>query len=445
MYRILPNESDKNTIILPYHSELAAELSVGQEILLEYGQQTQSVYVNSSKALEADCLLLSADILKQMRIPLTSAYCLRIERNKLIIGPYIGILADLSGDVLAELVTTLSSFLTYYNRIGGTIVAFALDGVNTKKQEIHGYIYEPETKKWISGTYTYPASVLSITEASLTDKWDDFTKVMLHFKQGLGSGVFNYPMFSKWDMYQLLKSRYPQHLPETKVYEDPQTIKEMIEKYQTIYIKPIHGRLGRSIFQAEKSSSGYTIRYKMKRKPKVRLYRTEKSFLLFFQQLIDPGDYLIQATIPLMRHNQSLIDFRVMMAKNHQGDWQTSGIFARYGASGSIVSNITAGGRAELADKTLQKVWKLTNRQISEVKQDITELCRNVLAVIEAEGYHCGNIGVDIGIDQNLSLTIIEINNQNPDPYIAKRAKRSPEFYKHRYLNMMYAKKLAGF
>lgn len=445
MYRILPIESDKNTIILPYHTELAAEFSGGQELLLEYGQKTRSVQVNRSIELEENHLLVPADVLKHLKIPLTSAYCLRVEGNKLIIGPYIGILADLSGELLAELVRTLSSFLTYYHRIGGTIVAFALDGVNTKNQEIQGYIYEPETKAWIPGTYTYPASVLSITEASLTDKWDDFIKVMLHFKQGLGSAVFNYPIFSKWDMYKLLKPRYENHLPETKVYVAPQTIKEMIEKHQTIYIKPIHGRLGRYIFQAEKSSAGYTIRYKMKRKPKVRLYRTEKSFLLFFQKLIDPGDYLIQATIPLMHHNQSLIDFRVMMAKNHQGEWQTSGIFARYGASGSIVSNITAGGRAELADKTLKKVWKLNNKQISEVKQTITELCQNVLAVIEAEGYHCGNIGVDIGIDQELSLFIIEINNQNPDPYIAKRAKRSPEFYKHRYLNMMYAKKLAGF
>jgi len=445
MYRILPIESDENTIILPYHSEIAAELLGIQEIFLEYGQKNYSVHVSISEELEENQLLLSTDILKQLKIPLTSAYCLCTVGNKLIIGPYIGILAELSGKVLAELVPTLSSFLTYYDRIGGTIVAFALDGVNTEEQEIIGYIYKHDTKSWIPGTYTYPASVLSIAEASLTDKWDEFMKVMLHFKQELGPAVFNYPIFSKWDMYKLLGSKYQNYLPETKVYIDPQTIKEMIEKHQTIYIKPIHGRLGRYIFQAEKSSSGYTIRYKMKRKPKERLYRTEKSFLLFFQKLLDPGDYLIQETIPLMRHNQSLIDFRVMMAKNYQGEWQNSGIFARYGASGSIVSNITAGGRAELADKTLKKVWMLNDNQISEVKQKITDLCRNVLAVIETEGYHCGNIGVDIGIDQDLSLSIIEINNQNPDPYIARRAKSASDFYKHRYLNMMYAKKLAGF
>ena len=445
MYRILPYTARSSALILPHTSSLAKQVKDGGSLLLEYGKRSQIVRVSLSASLAENHLGLSENIIQELNIPLAALYLIKESPDRLVIGPSIGILAELTDMELEGLLPTLSSYMAKYKKIGGSFLAFSLEGIQPKKQEIRGYMYQPFSKTWVKGIYAYPASLFSITEPSMTDKWPDFQRKMNHLQQVLGPAIYNYPLFSKWDMYHMLGRRFGEYLPETVLLEGLSEVRRMLGQYGSIYIKPINGRLGRSILFVSKTSGGFRLRYTSKRKIKSITFKEFSSLESRLKKLVLPGQYLIQERAPLMKHDRSVIDFRVIMVKDHVGKWQNSGIFARYGAKGSIVSNITAGGRAESARITLKKIWGLNEAEIEVVLNQMKALCCSVLEEVENNGYHCGNIGIDLGLTKDLDLVLIEMNNQNPDPYIAKAARRNADFLKTRYLNMQYAKKLAGF
>ena len=445
MYRILPYTARSSALILPHKSSLAKQVKDGGSLVLEYGTRSQPVRVMLSASMAENHLGLSENIIEQLKMPLAALYLIKKNQDRIVIGPSIGILAELTDMNLEGLLPTLNSYMNKYKEIGGSFLAFSLEGIQPKKQEIRGYMYQPFSKSWVKGNYAYPASLFSITEPSMTDKWPDFQRKMNHLQQVLGPAIYNYPLFSKWDMYHMLGGRFQEFLPETVLLEGLSDVRRMLNKYGTVYIKPINGRLGRAILYVSKTAGGFRLRYTSKRKIRSFTFKEFSSLESRLKKLVLPGQYLIQERVPLMKHDRSVIDFRVIMVKDHDGKWQNSGIFARYGAKGSIVSNITAGGKAESAHITLKKIWGLNDAAIEEVLNKMKGLCCSVLEEVENNGYHCGNIGIDLGVTRDLDLVLIEMNNQNPDPYIAKAARRNADFHKTRHLNMQYAKKLAGF
>lgn len=243
----------------------------------------------------------------------------------------------------------------------------------------------------------------------------------------------------------MLLPELKEHLPETALYRDVEDIHDMLNTHGSIYIKPVHGRLGKRIFNVVKNGSEIKVKYDEKRRRHEEVFAAEAESNLFFQKHLIPDAFLIQQTIPLKTHEGSVIDFRVMVAKNEKGLWENLGIYSRYGARGQIVSNITAGGHTEIARNTLKTVWKLEEKEIQRVEQEMERIVLCSIQVLENQGYHLGNIGVDIGLDDECKMSIIEINHQNPDPYIALMAKDRLAFYKCRFQLMRYGRYLGGF
>lgn len=412
-----------------------------KRINLQYGIKNTEVTINHANTIKNDTVYLSTTVMQQLGLPLTSSFDLVIQGDKIIVGPYIGILCELTNRKLAEMIPTYKSFVKGYPYIGGTIAIFSVEGIDEEKQMIDGFLYNSESKSWDQKTFPFPGVVMSIAEPSLTSSSDAFHQHMRNFQSLLGKQVFNYPHFSKWEMHQMLLPEWKAYLPETAIYQDNTDLYDMLAKHGNIYIKPLHGRLGKRIFNVVKSGTELTVKYEEKR----AVFSHMKEMGHFLEQHLIPNAFIIQETIPLKKFHQSVIDFRVMASKNYKGQWEVPGIYARYGATGHIVSNITAGGHTELARKTLKEVWKLSDLEVHRLERAMERMVVNVIQSLEKQGYQLGNIGVDLGLDENGHLTIIEVNHQNPDPYIALMAKDRLAFYQCRFNNMMYARKLSGF
>lgn len=322
---------------------------------------------------------------------------------------------------------------------------FSLEGIMEESKRIAGYMHDPESGSWKSMNIHYPSSVISIIEASLTRKLNLFNDKMKHLLAELGPHLFNYPHFSKWEMYKMLSPTLSHALPDTICYQDPVDVLEMVVNHGSVYVKPINGRLGKQIYKIHKTQKKIIVEYIHRRKKKVLTFSSNKDFLLFVQKQLIRKAYLIQQAIQLKTYNRRVVDFRMIIVKNEVGKWENIGIFSRFGAKGSVVSNISAGGLTELADATLEKLWKWSKEEVHTIKTKMVNIAYESLQIIEQRGYHFGNIGFDFGLDEYGSLYIIEINHQNPDPYIALKAKQKKLFYLTRYKNMLYAKKLAGF
>lgn len=410
-------------------------------IKLQYGIREVDVTIHHANTINNDTIYLSTNVMEQLGLPLTSSFDLVAQGDKIVFGPYIGILCELTNRKLAEMITTYKSFVKGYPYFGGTIAIFSVEGIDEEKQVIDGFLYNAKSKSWDQKTFPFPGVVMSIAEPSLTSASDAFHKHMRNFQWLLGEKVFNYPHFSKWEMHRMLLPEWRSNLPDTAIYQDISDVYDMLSKHGNIYIKPLHGRLGKRIFNVLKSGQTITVKYEEKRAEFVDM----RKMATFLDQHLIPNAFIIQETIPLKTVHQSVIDFRVMASKNYKGQWEVPGIYARYGATGHIVSNITAGGHTEIARKTLKEVWKLSDLEVHRMERAMERMVVNVIESLEKQGYQLGNIGVDLGLDEKGHLTLIEVNHQNPDPYIALMAKDRLAFYQCRFNNMMYARKLSGF
>jgi len=160
---------------------------------------------------------------------------------------------------------------------------------------------------------------------------------------------------------------------------------------------------------------------------------------------ISKSRFIIQKALDLIATDEKTIDFRALIVKDHYGEWRDIGIIARHGVKGSITSNISTGGSAELAQITLKNILKLTDEEVSKFRKRMSTIAINAARGLEESGISCGNLGVDLGVDLNGDVWIVEINNRDPNHTIALDAKDRQMFFKVRLQNMLYAKKLAGF
>ncbi|GAA4719997.1 YheC/YheD family protein [Brevibacillus fulvus] len=443
--RLDSNSTGRFTI----HPSHAIELGIhGQEqVALRFGTKVEHVRLCTNDDVNPFDIWLSKDTCSFLRLPRFPAYELRWQEPELIIGPYMGILAATTHRQLYQRVRKLHSFVSKYKQIGGAVLVFSLEGVNRQHQTIRGFLYHPYQKRWVEGVYGYPSAMFSILEASMTKDWEKFTEIVNHLHQELGDRLFNFPVFDKWEMHSWL-SKYPQiakHLPMTILYQHPQQIYDALLRYNRVYIKPILGRLGMGVLKAEWENGGVRVKLRNRQRNRKFFLRNYEEFVTFFRDRLTVGQYIIQNAVRLTVRDGRIIDFRLILVKDQAGEWQNAGLFGRYGAKQSIVSNITAGGFAENGVKTLRKTLRLSNDEANDCLQSMTDLAIDAAKAMEDYGIHCGNLGLDLALDRSDKLWILEINNQNPDHYIALLAGDKATYHQARLYNMQYCKRLAGF
>lgn len=446
-FRVLANTNKHKSITV--HPSWLNQLSITPSLPLtvRFGISQSRVELQTDPHLKLDEIELSKDIIDHFRLPLAPLYQWHVQDFQLSIGPYIGILVCGEHQLLARRIDSLSSYIKDYSTIQGAILAFSLEGVNIEEHKIKGFMYDPIQQTWKEGTYRYPAALFSIVEVSLTGRWEEFQAVMQHFSAILGNRIYNYPTFNKWEMHQWL-SKYPAikgHLPDTVQYESPMKLYQMLKKHRRVYVKPILGRLGLGIVECSIGPYGVTVRFRNHGGNQQHLLATPDHFRDFANTFFSPTDYLIQQAIPLLTISRRLVDFRLMLVKDEHGTWKNAGLFGRYGAKKSIVSNITAGGHAEWGNTTLKKLLGINQPSVKKWKKKMITLAVKASRAMEAYGVQYGNLGLDIAIDRKRNIWLLEINNQNPDHYIAKFAGKEEMLLKARRANMLYCKRLAGF
>ena len=407
--------------------------------LVRFGHACYEASVFVTAELPADQILLSSNIIEKLKLPLQPRYLLKISDYEITIGPYIGLMAFSKKKSLEEGVNVLSNYLYDYDAIGGAILAFTAEGINPEKLLIEGYIYNPDAMQWEHGFYPYPAAVFK--RAGLSKTLRD------HFSSLLGPKVFNSYIFNKWEMYCWLSQfkASKQYLPETILYEKPEDVIWFLKNYGQAFIKPIYGSQGLGIFIASQIENNYIFKYRENGNLHKRIITKGKEANNFIRKMLLKNRYLIQQSISLLEHEGRIIDFRMLLVKNLYGSWQDCSLIARYGRVGNYVSNISDGGKAELAEDTFRNILKLPETQIYGLRKRVANICIEAANNLEKCGLHVGNLGIDIAIDQDFNIWIIEINNKDPNHTIAIDAKDRQSFYQIKKANMQYAKYLAGF
>lgn len=424
------------------HPVKAAEIGLGREkfAVICFGNQKRFISILINDTIPPDQIFLSEKLIATFHLPDFPVYELSFVNQEIIIGPFIGLLLSKENRLLTP--SNLKKMLVYvseYSKLHGVVVVFALDKVNRVERFIAGYCFDPILNSWREGIFPYPSSIYRTI--GLSEEWKN------HFLSVIGAKIFNSRYFDKWQMYQWFSTDkiLNRYIPDTTLYHSPEDVLDMLQKFQKVYLKPVSGLRGRGIVQISGKNRLFLFKYHENQENYSLTLKNWNDAREYIQKRFVRGRYLIQQAVSLVEHQGGVVDFRCVVQKNQSNVWVCKAIIGRAGGNGSIVSNISSGGSAFLAEELLKKVLAASEKEVLVIKESIAALACNFCNTLDKFGIHCGTLGLDIGVDNRGQLWLIEINNRDPDPTIALDIHDHQLYHDLKTGPLFYAKFLAGF
>ncbi|MCD8502688.1 MAG: YheC/YheD family protein [Bacillaceae bacterium] len=225
---------------------------------------------------------------------------------------------------------------------------------------------------------------------------------------------FNHRFLNKMEIHELMLNdeSLRASIPDTIKLEDYDSFIAKLNEHQTIYVKPVNGSKGRGILRIEKEVDGFVVYYSSFSTSETTTFRSSYVLYKRLMERIKHLPYLIQQKIDLITIDDRSIDFRILCIKNTKGQWKVISSVARVSPEENMVSNIAQGG---LQLKTFELLKDLYEPE--QAKKYLSELHQFALNVANSlSSNDClgllGELGIDIGLDENGKLWLIEVNSK---------------------------------
>jgi hypothetical protein len=293
--------------------------------------------------------------------------------------------------------------------LGAEVFLFSPRDVFVAARKIRGYV--PTANGWKSSWFAWPDLVIDHYRYYPIPKH----RTYLPFRRGNFFRFANSRFSNKFRVHELLsqEGELQRWLPESYVYSTEKLI-DMLNRYNTIYIKPTNGTGGRSILRVERKNGRYVLAGQTKQQGKRNdVLPTLKALAQRIEQWMKrekSGDesFFIQQGLNLALLPNRTVDARLLIQKDGSGEWRITGMGMRIGQVKSSTSNLHAGGKAVHARPFLTKHFG------AEKAEAILAECRELaFHTVEKLEKHFGpmmEFGIDIGIDVDGRPWIIEMN-----------------------------------
>ncbi|MEF3306501.1 YheC/YheD family endospore coat-associated protein [Paenibacillus sp. GYB003] len=385
-----------------------------KQVTLKLGSKTANASLKVVKKT-GNHLYIPLPVKNQLQVP-RSGTCMALSNGakEIQLGPLIGILTNGSSSNLSRPFGSRSGLIRDYMRPGhkkSFVFAFVPSDVDWTANTVVGYFMSEGG--WTRKTVPLPDVVYNRLSSRKAEK----TSSVEHFKERFvrrGIPLFNWSFFDKSDVYNLLdgdKEAF-KHVPESHLNPTPERVRDMLEKHRFVYLKPTGGSLGIGI---------YRVTYHPKRGYFVRFRRNGKNVLYRFQHfsglmnLLNARsgrlrNYVVQQGIRLIEIDSCPIDFRFHLHKNGHNEWVVAGIGAKKAGKGSVTTHVKNGGQVMTPEQVLDRVF---GSKADAILQNSKQTAIKLAESIEKNSRHLlGELGFDIGIDQNEQVWMFEANSK---------------------------------
>ncbi|MCL6487967.1 MAG: YheC/YheD family protein [Alicyclobacillus mali] len=224
-----------------------------------------------------------------------------------------------------------------------------------------------------------------------------------------GVPLFNPMLPGKWQMVGFLRRAQLHHLvPETEMLTTADALWRALERWRIVYVKPSGGYGGVNVHRLELLADGHVRMRADRRGGRVRAWErvVDRRRLADFVQSLR-GRYLVQRGLRLFRVNGRRVDFRVVLHRDHQGEWQLIGIVPKMAAPDGVVTNIIAGGERW----TLEKLESAAKREGKEVPVgDLVRAAKSIAEALSRRYETVGLVGFDMAVEEDGHVWMIEMN-----------------------------------
>ncbi|WP_353893805.1 YheC/YheD family protein [Proteinivorax hydrogeniformans] len=191
------------------------------------------------------------------------------------------------------------------------------------------------------------------------------------------------------------------HIPDTNWFSH-ENLKQMLDSYKTIYIKPNKGNSGNKIIRIKSVEGRYEVSF-----GGTRQLASMDTLKMELDIICSTRKYFIQEGIDLATFKGRPFDMRVVMQKPYNS-WQLTLTSAKVATKkNAAVTNVSKGAE----DFLLQKI--LCNY---DQKKDPMATFREIVDIAHQISYSLSNkfplriIGLDLAIDKNNKVWFIEAN-----------------------------------
>lgn len=333
------------------------------------------------------------------------------EQNTLQLGPVIALLTNFPFIEKKEPhFQAIHKFCEEINQAmekhGGFFYVFSYDQFPGK-----GFYFEQGN--WLAGKLPLPDVIYNRIHSRKLEQSSSFKQ----FRKGLEQlmiPLFNDRFLSKWEVYEQVSEEQEllPFIPETKIFSKEHFF-DLVQKHETVFIKPVHGSQGRNIIKVSRySENQYYCQFSPGHARQIE-DKTDSLVELFskIKPLLQNRIYLVQAGIHFVAHEGSAVDYRVLCHKKDRHRWEITSIVARIGAEKEFVSNIARGG-ITMKPLTVLRTW-LNHKDARKVLSAIRKISLDTAKAVSSRSPGItGELGIDIGVDANQKPWLIEVNSK---------------------------------
>lgn len=391
------------------------KIPVQQPLTLQYGSLTQEVKVVSIS--NSSSIRMNDTLAHRLSLDHDAQLCLqyRAGTRTLSIGPLIGVLMSRVTSALDRPFGAQTAFCKELTQAcaehGAFVYFFTPDEVKTTAQTIRGWNYKGG---WRKGEYPVPNVVYNRLTTRKLENLPSVQNFMKDVKQRYGTGIFNEKYLNKNEVFDALKGNaaIDLYLPESHLLKNFQTLKDMLSKHSSVFIKPVTGSLGKGIIKITRSSAGFISHTTYSGGVGRTSFNNLSTLFNKFSGKWKAQNYQIQQGLNLISVNGRPVDFRALVQRNEKGQWELTSIVGRIAGDQHFVSNLARGGSlssvgSAIARSNLAASLKAT--RAARLKKAALDIASGIEKGIDA---HFAELGVDLAVDINGKVWLLEVNSK---------------------------------
>jgi len=295
-------------------------------------------------------------------------------------------------------------------KLGLKVMVFSPEDVDHESRKIRGLYYNPRKGGWYRLWSPFPDVVYDRCRNQSRPRFQQLREFRARYPEVT---FLNRPLSDKWGVYQTLsrEDRIRPHLPLTKIFSSFPDLFRLLNQMPVLFLKPVKGTGGRGILRIEKQGENrFSVQGRdLHRRIIAPRILTERQIEARLGSWGMKDNYLVQQGLSLALEDGRVHDFRVLMQKNENGDWELAGCAGRIGAKRSVTSNLHGGGRAVPTDLLLSRRFR-DKEKIGEIRRAIERLARDTVVCLEREYGSLCELGLDIAVDALGEVWLLEIN-----------------------------------
>ncbi|MFV8827447.1 YheC/YheD family protein [Alkalihalobacterium sp. APHAB7] len=282
-----------------------------------------------------------------------------------------------------------------------------------EKLDLEGKTVTGERLSWTNqnlmvetGTYPLPDVIYVQSEFHFEE--------LQELEKALPGKVFNNHFYTKHECTEILSENkhLRPHIPETNSLENLEDLHFYTKKYNQFYLKPIRGHGGKGIFYVKILGNGKVSCIGKREK---EIFDSCSELENWFQHYFQRHKYILQEAIVTKKwKGGKATDIRLNMNKNGNGKWEVSFLVGRIALNKVFVSAGAGNNVLIYIDHFLKQLFSDKGHEV--IKKSIIDLGYSICETFDNTKYNMGDLGIDLGIDNQGKLWIFEVNNL-PNPF----------------------------